>query len=292
MKLAALLLVPMMCFASDLKIDHVTLAGRDLKTMQAALASAGIPAVYGGAHANSVTEMALASFPDGSYLEAIAVRPGAADDAVAHHEWAAFLKQSGMLCAWAIRSANLAADAARMRQAGVVVGPPVQAGRTRPDGVRLEWQTVNVGAETRGSFFPFLIHDLTARDLRVFLQGKPASREFGGVAYVVVAVPNLDAAIERYRTAFGLGAPARQTDREFGAELAQFPGPAIPPVILARPLAANLWLARRIDEYGPGPCALILSGRASAAAGRSQWFGREIVWLALGIPGVRLGAVR
>ncbi len=292
MKLAALLLLPMMSFAADLKIDHVTLAGRDLKTMQAALAAAGIPTVYGGAHANSVTEMALASFPDGSYLEAIAVRPGAADDAVAHHEWAAFLKQSGMPCAWALRSADPAADAARLRHAGVPVEPPVRAGRTRPDGARLEWETVNVGTETRGSFFPFLIHDLTARDLRVFPQGKPVSREFSGVAYVVVAVPNLDVAIGRYRAAFGLGAPARQTDREFGAELAQFPGPGTLPVILAQPLAADSWLARRIAEYGPAPCAFILSGRAAAGAGRSQWFGREIVWLSPGTSALRLAAVR
>ncbi len=288
MRLAALLLVPAMLSAADLKIDHVTLAGRDLKTMQAALAAAGIATVYGGAHANSVTEMALASFPDGSYLEAIAVRPGAADEAIARHEWAAFLKQPGMPCAWALRSPDLAAHAARLRQAGVAVGPPVRAGRTRPDGVQIEWETVNVGTETRGTFFPFLIHDLTARDLRAFPQGKPVSREFTGVAYVVVAVPNLDRAIERYRSAFGLGAPARQTDREFGAELAQFSGP----VILAQPLSADSWLARRIAEYGPGPCAFLLSGHATSGASRSRWFGREIVWLLSGSLGWHLGAVR
>ncbi len=62
---------------ADLTIDHVTVAGRDLKKMQAHLASLGIPSEYGGAHSNGITEMAITSFPDGSYLELIAIRKNA-----------------------------------------------------------------------------------------------------------------------------------------------------------------------------------------------------------------------
>jgi hypothetical protein len=272
--------------AADLKIDHVTIAGRELKPMQAALAAAGIPTVYGGAHANSVTEMALASFPDGSYLEAIAVRQGAAVDAVARHEWAAFLEQSGMPCAWAVQSADLAADAARLRAAGVAVGAPVAAGRTRPDGVRLQWETVNLGTDTRGSFLPFLIHDLTARNLRAFPRGKPVTGDLDGLTYVVVGVRKLEEAVARYRAAFGMAAPVRQTDREFGADLARLDGP----VILAQPLTQDSWLAQRIGRYGEGPCAFILSGKARTGP-RVRWFGREITWLAPEKLGWHLGVV-
>jgi hypothetical protein len=49
-----------------LPIDHVTVAGADLRRMQAALVDLGIETVYGGAHHDGVTEMALVSFPDGS----------------------------------------------------------------------------------------------------------------------------------------------------------------------------------------------------------------------------------
>ena len=72
-----LLLFPAFCFLlypADSKIDHVTVAGRDLQRMQAALNALGIATVYGGAHSNHATEMALASFPDGSYLEVMGLQ--------------------------------------------------------------------------------------------------------------------------------------------------------------------------------------------------------------------------
>ena len=283
-----LFLLPAILFAADFQIDHVTIAGRDLKPMQAALAAAGIPTVYGGAHANQVTEMALVSFRDGSYLEAIAVRKGTPAEDVKHHEWAAFLDQPGMPCAWALRAPDLAAASARLRTAGVLVGPVVRAGRARPDGAHLEWETVNLGDETRGTFFPFLIHDLTARGLRAFPQGHPTNRQFAGVAYVVIAVRSLADAVARYRAAFGLAAPMRQVDRDFGAELAGFDAP----LILAQPLGSDSWLARRIAEFGEGPCAFLISGKTAAGgASRCHWFGRDITWLDPTKLGWHLGVV-
>ena len=77
MRFAPVVLLPALLSAADLKIDHVTIAGSDLKALQAGLERVGIATTYGGAHANGVTEMALVSFPDGSYLEAIALQPKA-----------------------------------------------------------------------------------------------------------------------------------------------------------------------------------------------------------------------
>jgi hypothetical protein len=57
---------------ADLKVDHVTIAGRDLKQLQSQFAATGILSEYGGKHSNGLTEMAIASFADGSYLEFIA----------------------------------------------------------------------------------------------------------------------------------------------------------------------------------------------------------------------------
>jgi hypothetical protein len=70
-------ILPALLTAASLKIDHVTVAGTSLKKMQADLAAVGIRTVYGGAHSNHATEMALVSFPDGGYLELIAVQPNA-----------------------------------------------------------------------------------------------------------------------------------------------------------------------------------------------------------------------
>ena len=56
--------VPVVLGAAELKVDHATIAGSDLKQMEARLAAVGIKAVYGGAHTNHATEMALVSFPE------------------------------------------------------------------------------------------------------------------------------------------------------------------------------------------------------------------------------------
>ena len=287
----ALFLLPVLLSAADLKIDPVTIAGRDLKQMRAGLDAIGISTVYGGAHANSVTEMALVSFPDGSYLEAIALQANADAAAVDRHEWAKFLKTPGVPAAWALQAPDLAAAAARLKTAGVPVGPPVRAGRRRPDGTSLEWETVNVGAEVRGTFFPFLIHDLTPREQRAFPSGAATSQAFRGIARVVVAVRDLDSAAARYRAAFGLPEAARETDADFGARLASF---GDFPAILAQPLNAESWIAARIARFGEGPCAFLLdaAGEApAAAAGRSRWFGRDLRWFDTARLGWRLGVL-
>lgn len=278
MRLAPLFLLSMLVSAADLKIDHVTVAGRDVRQMQAGMKAIGIDTVYGGAHGNSVTEMALASFPDGTYLEAIALQHGADAKAVDRHEWARFLKEPGMPAAWALQAPDLDTDVARLRAAGVKVSTPEHGGRRRPDGTNLEWETVTLGPETRGTFFPFLICDITPREQRSFPNGKPVSTEFRGVARVVVAVRNLDEAIARYRKAFGLPAAIRQSDKEFGAELAVL-GSA--PVVLAQPLNAGSWIAARIDRFGEGPCAFLLAADRRthpATTSKSRWFGRDIAW--------------
>ena len=289
MRLAPIALLPLLLSAADWKIDHVTIAGRDLAAIRAGLDSIGISTVYGGAHSNSVTEMALTSFPDGSYLEAITLQAKADPAAVDKHEWAKFLKTAGMPAAWAIQAEDLPAVTARLLKGKATLGLPVRSGRQRPDGKTLEWETVSVGTETRGTFFPFLIHDLTPRDWRAFPSGQPTNRDFKGVARVVVAVKNLDAAIARYRKAFGLPAAARQTDREFGAELAAF---GDFPAILAQPVAADSWLAARIAQFGEGPCAFLLAAgehRPAGATQKSQWFGREVSWFDPARLGWRLG---
>jgi hypothetical protein len=283
------MLLLLFLLAADLKIDHATVAGHDLKKMQAALDAIGIPTVYGGPHANGVTEMALASFPDGSYLEAIAVQASADPAALDRHEWAQFLKQDSVVCAWATQAGDLAAEQKRLTAAGIPVSDPIRAGRRRPDGVRLDWETADLGSGSRGGFFPFLIHDFTPRPQRAFPQGKPTLRDFTGVSTVVIAVRNLPAAIEQYRKAFGLPEAIRQTDQQLGAQLAVV-GSA--PVILAQPLRPGSWIDQRIERYGEGPCAFILRAARPSKykpESKSRWFARDISWFDPTQLGWRLG---
>jgi hypothetical protein len=264
LRAGALVAAALLASGADLKVDHITLAVPDLDTGRAVLAKQGIDTEFGGKHSNGQTEMALASFPDGSYLELIAPQPGA--DA-SHHYWAKFMlsrgETGGNPCAWAITSANIAADTARIKAAGIAVESQ-RNGRTRPDGVQLKWETADIGPGSPGSFFPFMIHDETPRDRRVYPQGKPTTTKISGVRFVVVAVRNLQEAISRYRAAFDLPEPKIEHNR------AWFPGT---PVIL------ESGLKDRLEKFGEAPCAFVLNSTQNGAGTREIWFGESIRWI-------------
>jgi hypothetical protein len=264
--------------AAEMHIDHVTLCGSQLGDMRAAFtkAAAGTPTEYGGPHSNHATEMALAGFPDGSYLELMGIQPKADPAAVAAHVWSKFLREDGGPCAFALRVRDVNAEIQRLSKAGVHVGAAEKSGRTRPDGVALSWETADIGSGPRGSFFPFLIRDFTPRENRVYPSGKPTSGRVGGVGLVVVGVLNLERAIAQYRTAFQLGEPKRQRDESFGGDLAWFEGT---PVVLASPLTQGSWLGRRIAHFGDAPCAVVLTTSGGMVGqGSPDWFGRRIFW--------------
>jgi hypothetical protein len=275
---SALLVLSALLGAAELTPDHVTVAGKDLKTMMANLAAVGLTSEYGGAHTNHATEMALTSFPDASYIELIALQPNAHPKAVTSHVWTKQMQNNAGPCAWAVRAIDIAAEAHRLQAAGLAVSSPIRNGRKRPDGKQLEWETAQVGKEPNGTFFPFLIKDLTPRRDRAFPSGHPTTKDFGGVTKVVIAVRDLQVSIDRYRQAYALPPPIKQIDAAFGAHLASFGGT---PVILATPLTAQSWLTTRLEAFDEGPCAFILRGRKTGrykVASKTRWFGIDISW--------------
>jgi hypothetical protein len=280
-----LLLLPAVLAAAQLKVDHATVCGADLKRMQAALTAAGILSEYGGPHGNHATEMALTSFPDGSYLEQIAIQPMGDAKAIDAHEWSKQMKGNSGPCAWAVRPDDMATEVKRLQGRIQVTGPD-RAGRNRPDGTRLDWETSQVGPMVRGTFFPFLIRDFSPREARAFPSGKPTTMEFSGVARVVIGVRDLDDAVARYRKTYELSEPKRQTDLSFGAKLAWFEGT---PVILAAPLDPQSWLATRVEQFGDGPAALILKASKTPNSG-TNWFGTPVSWFDASKLGWRLGS--
>ncbi len=278
MRGVGLLLVAMTLHGAELRIDHVTVAGRSLGAMEAQLADTGVKVQAGGPHSNHATEMAIASFPDGSYLELIALQTSFDAQKLAQHSWKAFIEGDAGPCAWAVRPKNFDAEVARLTAAKIEVNE-VNGGRQRLDGVSLEWQTAGLGTEGTGVFLPFLIHDSTPRDKRAFPTGKPANRDQSGVLRVVIAVNKIPDAVDRFRSAYpDTGRPLKEIDRKFGAEVAWL---ADTPVIFAAPLGSSSWVAERIAKFGEGPCAFILSTKKElkrGAAIHSRWFGRDIAW--------------
>jgi hypothetical protein len=283
------IILPFACGrAAELRIDHVTIAGANLGVMRQAFSSAvGVPPEYGGAHSNRATEMALVSFPDGSYLELMGLLPRADPASAAAHVWSKFLRGDAGPCAFALRVSDVGAEVVRLKIAGIPVGEPEKSGRTRPDGFALAWETADVGPGPRGSLFPFLIRDFTPREKRVYPAGAPTTSRFNGIAKVVVGVGNLDAAIAQYRRAFSLDPPRRQSDAGFGADLAWFEGT---PIVLASGLDSDAWLTQRVALYGDAPCAFILSAPGGPMdATTTAWFGHNILWANTVRLGWRLG---
>jgi Glyoxalase-like domain len=285
---AVLLCFPLLC-AAQIRIDHVSIAGRAITELRAHLATIGIASEPGGRHTNRATEMEMVSFPDGSYLELIGIQANPDPAALAAHPWSALMRSEAGPAAWAARVKDFEAEVTRLRSVGVTVQLDPRGGRERSDGVRLEWQTAHILLQDSGRVFPFLIQDVTPRARRAFPSGHPSTKDFEGIRYIVIAVRDLKQGIDRYHTAFGVPPPIKQVHHEFGAQLALL---GAMPVILAAPISADSPLQKRLDAVGEGPVAVVLTGRNAErfkVVHRARWFGKDVSWFDEAVLGWRLG---
>ena len=272
-----------------LELDHASICGSNLETLRQAFTDVGLTPDFGGPHGNGVTQMAAVGFDDGTYIELIApVKPGV----TAGSEWAKFMGEDAVTCAWAVGTNVLLQEVDRLKKAGIPVTAPERGSRKRPDGMSVEWTTAGVGSGTRGSVLPFVIEDQTPRAWRVqtsaAVQGAPVS----GVENVIIGVSNLEASIALFRKAYGWTEPIMETQKDWG-KMAYFPGE---PVIL---VSGAGWISERISRFGESPVAFLLAGRDFAGAvkkyklgGTKTWFGQKVAWFDAGkLKGVRLGVI-
>src|SRR3954471_2090275 len=236
-------------------IDHIVIAVNDLATASADYEKAGFTVTPGGEHTGGDTHNALVSFGDGAYFELIAFKVA---DPPQDHKWWAKLAQGEGTVDYALLSDGLAAEAERLRQAGVTVQGPRDGGRTRPDDQRITWKTI--GLEADDVPLPFVIEDGTAHDLRV-PPGAATQHPLGvsGVAGLVILVPNLERAAERYEALLGSGsgssAPeiagvSRGRRFAFGSQFIE----------LAEPYPNATDLQQHITQRGAGPYEIVLAG--------------------------------
>jgi len=274
-----------------LELDHVSICGSNLDTLRQAFTDVGMTPDLGGPHGNGITQMAIIGFDDASYIELIApIKPGV----TAGSDWAKFMSEDAVNCAWAVGTTVLLQEVDRLKKAGIAVKTPEHGSRKRPDGMSVEWMTGDVGSGTPGSMLPFVIEDETPRAWRVQTSASVQGAPVGGVENVVVGVNNLDAAIALFRKAYGWSEPITETQKDFG-KLAYFPGE---PVILAAPSGGG-WLADRLAKFGESPVAYLLGTRDFPAAtkkyklgGTKTWFGQKVAWFdASKLKGVRLGVI-
>jgi hypothetical protein len=274
-----------------LEIDHVSVCGSSLDALRQDFTDVGMTADLGGPHGNGITQMAIIGFDDASYIELIApIKAGV----TAGSEWAKFMSDDAVTCAWAVGTNVLLQEVDRLKKAGIPVKAPEHGSRKRPDGMSIEWMTADVGTGTPGSTLPFIIEDQTPRAWRVQTSASVAGAPVYGVENVVLGVSNLDASIALFRKAYGWAEPLTEVQKDFG-KLAYFPGE---PVILAAPSGGG-WLADRIGKFGESPVAYLLGTRDFAGAtkkyklsGPKIWFGQKVAWFDAGkLKGVRLGVI-
>jgi Glyoxalase-like domain len=274
-----------------LEIDHVSVCGSSLDALRQDFTDVGMTADLGGPHGNGITQMAIIGFDDASYIELIApIKAGV----TAGSEWAKFMSDDAVTCAWAVGTNVLLQEVDRLKKAGIPVKAPEHGSRKRPDGMSIEWMTADVGTGTPGSTLPFIIEDQTPRAWRVQTSASVAGAPVYGVENVVLGVNNLDASIALFRKAYGWAEPLTEVQKDFG-KLAYFPGE---PVILAAPSGGG-WLADRIGKFGESPVAYLLGTRDFAGAtkkyklsGPKTWFGQKVAWFDAGkLKGVRLGVI-
>jgi hypothetical protein len=242
--------------------------------------------------------MSLLGFDDGSYIELISVmKAGQKETAF----WGEHIAGNGGPCAWAVYVDDVATEATRLTKLGVTVKGPFYYNRRRPDGILVEWDLAFLGDKGAGATLPFIIKDITPRELRVRPSasvtgtgGQPAL--LSGVDTVILGVENLQATITLFQQVYGWSAPQIKEKAEFGARLAKF---AETPVTLAASLAGHTWLAEQLDRFDESPCAyLIRASHFESACQRFElsqptaWFGQQVAWFNPDkLNGVKLGII-
>lgn len=180
-------------------LDHVVLVTLDLASTVAEWRERGFTVHMGGAHAGGLSENALVGFADGSYVELFAFVDLARARGV--HHWAAVADRGGGWADFALGSNDLVRDVAALGD--LVARPPENGGRTRPDGLRIAWRSARLVAP-----LPFLIQDVTGRELRV-PSGEAAvhANRTRGIANVFVGARDAALITDRYARLRQRGAP-------------------------------------------------------------------------------------
>lgn len=278
----------------QLHVDHVTIAGPELAALEQAFADAGLTTDYGGPHSNKITHMALLGLADGSYIELISSVAGGSQEA--HAFWGEHIAAGGGPCAWAVRADDVAAEAARVAALGIRAEGPVYYSRRRPDHAVVEWDMAFLGDLGAGALLPFIIKDITPREVRVKPSASVADGLLTGVDTVILAVDTLQPVVELFQHVYHWPAPQLKDDPAFRAKLAAFQNT---PVVLAAPLTGQPWLSERLARFGSSPCAFLIgTDNFEAAVERYKlveeraWFDRRLAWFdPARLGGYRLGVV-
>ncbi len=141
-----------------LGIDHIIVIGHQLETMISGFEQLGFTVTPGGRHSTG-THNALIALGDGAYIELLAFW----EPALQSRRWW-MLQAGGGLCEFMLTSDDIDLDVESIRKRGISYDDSVSGSRTRPDGQVVKWKD---GPSPEHSSLPYLIEDVTARELRI-----------------------------------------------------------------------------------------------------------------------------
>jgi hypothetical protein len=263
---------------SVLRLDHVVLGVSELPTAIRQFNQMGFTVTPGGMHSGGFTHNAIVSFFDGTYLELLTTTRRA------NQSLLVLLRRTGLFPMYTARensisrrlksdiatglgindfcllSPNLDLELPTIHSRGLNLDGPLFGGRLRPDGQQVTWRTV---VPTMIDL-PFLIDDITSRELRVPtppLDGH--SNQVIGIAGITLGVRNLEETTEHFRLLTGADPEPTNSfvipgiqNIEFALQSAQIslvqPGQALPSMrkVLGRRVTRPLivWLRTNSTE--------------------------------------------
>jgi hypothetical protein len=242
-------------------IDHIVILVRDLDQAAADYARAGFTVTPGGTHAAGTTHNALISFSDGTYFELIAFFE---PDQPQEHRWWGRVAEGEGLIDYALLADDLNHDAGELRGRGLAIEGPSDGGRTRPDGEQIAWRSMMLGRGIGNPTLPFVIEDVTPRELRV--PGGAAEQHRLGVTRVAgltLVTNNLDEAAAALTSL--LGTPGEDVIVDEGAMLRFTLGEQWLAVL--QPGDAHSPSGQYLSARGEGPYEVVLSAESGAGPG-------------------------
>ena len=236
------------------RLDHLVILTSHLDRAVSNYEELGFTVTPGGEHADGLTRNALIPFKDGSYFELVAfVDPEDNRDNI--WGWRRFLRSGGGLIDYCAASDDLRADVRRLREADFEVEGPIEGGRRRPDGKEIRWLIALMRQQQpQGRLLPFLIEDLTCRQLRV-----PSDRATEhpngalGIRRLEISSPDLEGAVRAFTTLLEVPPSGAGSSLRLG-ECA---------LSLVRPEESRV----RLETVGPGPLAVRLATDMAGSAG-------------------------
>jgi Glyoxalase-like domain len=239
------------------RLDHLVILTSHLDRAVRGYEALGFAVTPGGEHADGLTRNALIPFKDGSYLELVAfVDPEDTRDNV--WGWRRFLSSGGGLIDYCAASDDLRAEVGRLREGDFEVDGPTEGGRRRPDGKEIQGLIARIRQE--GRLLPFLIEDLTPRELRV--PGGPDAKHPNGalgIGLLEIATPDAEGAVRAFATLL-TGPPGG-------------PGTSLWLGTCTLSLVTPEESRQRLDTVGPGPLAV---GLATDVAGGAKELDRGL----------------